>query len=313
MNPFAQTIGHTTAQEVLQRLFAHDRPPHALLMIGPAHVGKTHLAHQLIRFLLSTNQPLETLSDVTIVSRETDDKTGKRKAQLSVKQIRALTGRLNMTSLMGSWKIAFIEEAHLLSPGAANALLKTLEEPKGKTLLILRAPSVQSVMPTIVSRCQLLRLSVVPRAELTLALQKRGLAREEAQQLSARALGRPGLALRYVQDSELRAQKELAYTQARQLFAATLPEQFRAVMDILPKTEADKPLVLSRLLDDWSEVLRDELLETIGCTNWCFEPTPTRTRSDLNRLVHTLERLQEVRSALPHHINPHLALEHLFV
>lgn len=292
----AQIIGHKTAQDVLLRLFAHDRAPHALLLVGSTHVGKTHLATALIQHLLATTQPIEALTDVSLVTRLFDEKTGKRKSQISVKQIRSLTERLSMSSMAGSWKIGFIEEAHHLSMGAANALLKTLEEPKGQTLLILRAPSIESVPATIVSRCQYIRLSIVSRSELSHALQKRGLGPQEADQLAGRSLGRPGLALRYIQDSELRAQKELAYTQARTLFLeSALPEQMRSVLELIPKSEADKSRVLSRLLDDWSEALREEMLQG-------------RSKS-----FHYLKRIQEVRDALPHNINPHLALEHLFL
>lgn len=312
MNSFAQTIGHKTVQDVLMRLFAHQRLPHALLFVGPSHVGKTHLAISLIRHLLQTELPLEALADVSVLKRDQDEKTGKFKSQISVKQVRALTERLTMSPMNGDWKIALIEEAHLLSVGAANALLKTLEEPKGQTLLLLRAPNIESVLPTIASRCQLIRLSIVPRMELSRALEKRGLGPQEAKQITTRSLGRPGLALRYIQDSELRAQKELAQAQARTLFAATLPEQFRAVMELIPKAEADKSRVLSRLLDDWSEVLRDELLRAIGCHQWCFE-TESVSVSSIQQTARFLQRIQEVRAGLRHNINPHLALEHLFL
>ncbi len=315
MSPFAQTIGHKTAQDVLLRLFANDRTPHALLFVGPSHVGKTHLATALIRHLLRVNLPLEISPDVTFVHRERDEKTGKRKAQISVKQIRFLTQRLAMSSMGGSWKIGFIEEANLLSTGAANALLKTLEEPKGKTLLLLCAPSVESVLPTIASRCQCVRLAIVSRIDLSLALQKRGLGRHEAHQIASRCLGRPGLALRFLQDSELRAQKELAHEYARTLFSASLPEQFRSVQDLIPKSEIDKSPRLLRLLDDWSEVLRDEFLRSIGCESWCFEAEEGRKEQRMTRehQRRVLLRIQEVREALSHNINPHLALEHLFL
>ncbi len=312
MNPFAQTIGHTTAQDVLLRMFAHDRLPHALLFVGPSHVGKTHIAHALIRFLLNTNLSFNACADLSILQRDQDEKTGKCKTQISVKQIRALVERLNMSSMSGKWKIAFIEEAHRFSVGAANALLKTLEEPKGQTLIILRAPSVESVLPTIVSRCQLIRLSVVSRETIATALGKRGLSPTEARSIAARSLGRPGLALRYIQDGELRAQKELAIDQVQTLFSATLSEQFRSVMEILPKAEADKARVLARLLDDWSEVLRDDLLHTIGCHTWCFKEGDSFNGS-VQRTTHVLHRVQEIRDALRYPINPHLALEHLFL
>lgn len=294
MSPFSQTIGHKKAIAVFLRLFAGDRAPHALLIVGPSHVGKGHIIGELLKHLLQTDRPMEALPDVTVLKRQKDRKTEKQKQQIGVEQVRELTDRLSLSSLSGLWKIAIIEEAERLSDGAANALLKTLEEPKGQTLIILRAPSVESVLPTIASRCQHVRLSIVPQRELAAALQKRGLPDAEAQTLAARSLGRPGLAIRYIQDGELRARKELAREQVRTLFVAPLHERLRAVMELIPKTEEDKMRVLSSLLDDWSEVLRERMLED--------------TRS-----LEALRRVGQVREAIRHNINPHLALEHILL
>lgn len=267
-------------------MLEEDRLPHALLLVGQRHIGKTHLAEALIKTVFSTDRSLEMIADLVVVKRET--------SQISVKQIRQLCERLAMSSLDGSWKIGFIKEADHLSTGAANALLKTLEEPKGKTLLILRAPSVESVLPTIASRCQILRLTPVPRAELLSALEAQGLSNEEAMDITERSYGRPGLALRYLKDGELRAQKQLAEVQVDRLFNASLPEQFKAIFELIPKTEEDKTKVLRRLIDDWSEILRKEMLES-------------------GKHVRVLRCIQEVREALRHNVNPHLALEHIFL
>lgn len=307
MSFLSSTIGHQTAQTVLLRLFADDRTPHALLIVGPSHVGKRHIARGLMHYLHQTDQPLEMMADVTCLVREIDEKTGKRKAQISVKQVRALTDRLSLSSMTGSLKIGFIEEAHRLSIGAANALLKTLEEPKGKTLMLLRAPNVESVPATVVSRCQCVRLSIVTKSEIAKALEKHGLGPVDAQEIAERSLGRPGLAIRYIQDSQLRAQKELASDQAHTLFSASLTEQFRRVSEIIPKSEADKPRLLARLLDDWSEAIRAEMLNKLG------DQSSVADIHEVQRLARLLGRMEDVRVSLKNHINPHLALEHLFL
>lgn len=299
--PFLEhLIGHSKVKKVLERMLTEDRLPHALLLVGPRNVGKTLLAEMLIKALFKTERSLEMIADLTVVKREFDQKTKKHKSQISVKQIRQLCERLAMSSLDGSWKVAFIAEADHLSIGAANALLKTLEEPKGKTLIILRAPATESVLPTVASRCQVLRLTPMPRAELVTALEKRGLSKQEAIDLAVRSYGRPGLALRYINDSELRAQKQTAQEQATRLFQASLPEQFKSVFELIPKAEEDKARVLHRLIDDWAEVLRDQMLKSIGS-------------GEVEKTSRVLKRMQEVREALRHNVNPHLALEHIFL
>lgn len=306
MNPFSSTIGHTTAIEVLSRMISGNRLPHALMFVGPKSVGKTHIASNLIQQLFGTSQSMISLPDVILLKRDIDPKTSKRKSLISVKQVRAVIDRLSLSSFDGGWKVAFITEADRLSAGAANALLKTLEEPKGKTLIILRASSVESVLPTIASRCQTIRLSPVSKQEITLALQKRGLSKEEASLIAARSLGKPGLALRYVSDSELRARKETMMNQAKSLLRVSLPEQFRAVTELIPKTDVDKAQTLTKLLEDWSEVVRMEMIREIAASS--EDPTPRNDNAS-----RTLRAIQEVQQGLHHNINPHLALEHIFL
>ncbi len=313
MDLFEYTIGHKAAKEVLTVMLTQNRLPHALLLVGPNHVGKTHLATSLIKHLYKTDRSLEAIADVVVLKREKDKKTEKLKSQISVKQIRQLSERLALSALDGSWKVAFVQDADRLSIGGANALLKTLEEPKGQTLIILRAQSVESVLPTVASRCQILRLSPVARVELSFALEKKGLSKSEATTLAIRALGRPGLALRYMTDGELRAQKEIALSQTMHLFGSTLPEQFRSVNELLPKTEIDKARVLVRLIDNWSEVLRDHLLRTIGCIDWSFQTESSGLPLTQQQTLRVLRRMQQVREALRHNVNPHLALEHIFL
>ncbi|NBS41648.1 AAA family ATPase, partial [bacterium] len=145
-------IGHERIVERLKRQAEQGRLAHAYLFIGQEGVGKTAVAMGLIG----------SGSDFQQVSRREDEKTGKLKVTISVDQIRELRDRLSLTSFSGETKAAFIEEADRLSDGAANALLKTLEEPRGDTVIILRAETLESVSQTIASRCQVLRFCPVP-------------------------------------------------------------------------------------------------------------------------------------------------------
>ncbi len=303
IDPFSKTIGHKTARQVFLRMIENNQLPHAILIVGPKHVGKTHIVTALIQYLFKTTRHPSLISDVSHLTREVDPKTGKKKSAISVKQVRALVERLSMTPMEGNWKVAFVQEADRLSIGAANALLKTLEEPKGNALIILRAPSVESVLQTIASRCQIFRLSPVAKSEISPALQKRGLSKKESEEISDRSLGCPGIAIRYIQDGEMRARKETAIAQVETLMNASLTEQFRSVFELIPKTEIDKSIALSHLLDDWSEVLRANLLKTVA----------EDQTNNMSKTVRVLNCIQTVREAVSHNINPHLSLEHIFI
>lgn len=319
MDPFASVIGHQSAKEVLLRMISHDRLPHALLFVGQHSVGKTSVIKSLIKHLMHTgSRSIAACPDITLVEREISADS-KRKTAISIKQIRTVIDRLSMTSFTGVWKIAFIKEADRLSTGAANALLKTLEEPKGQTLIILRAPSRESVLPTVASRCQTIHLTSVSSAQIADALQKRGFSKDEAEQIAKRSYGRPGIALRYMSDSAFRARKEAATHQIQHLLKAQLPEQFRSVTELIPKTDFDKAHSLSKLLDDWTEVIRDKMMEEIASLGYSTGLAMTRTKSNRDHSVKAhctfrlLRAIEEVQEGLKHNINPHLALEHIFL
>ncbi|MBI5794286.1 AAA family ATPase [Candidatus Uhrbacteria bacterium] len=296
MELFSSIIGHTPAKEVLGKMVAHTSLPHALLFIGSDHVGKTMVAKALCREVLGV-QNLETQPDYLELKRLDDEKTGKRKSNISVRQVRDLVGRLSMTSFTGDTKVIFIEEAHKLSMGGANALLKTLEEPKGQTLFILRAPSLEDVPATIASRCQVMRFTVVAQTAIVDGLICAGFSQSDAHEAALHSEGRPGLALRFLKDSAYRAVRETDRAQAEAFLAASLPERLRLVMEFIPKGEVNSASRLQKVITELQTVARRQLLLT--------------TSSTCPPLVSFLNRLCETRQAARHNINPHLALEHI--
>ncbi len=308
---FAKVIGHETVSEVLSRALAGGRLSHAYLLVGPEGVGKSTFARGLLAEFLET-QPatLEAHPDFLSLSRLTDEKTGKEKSQISVEQIRDVTERMAMSSFSGR-KAVWIEEADRLNPAAANALLKTLEEPDGQALFLLRASSLDSVMPTIASRCQIIRFHLVPRQTMADALQKRGLPRSEAEQLAATAVGRPGWALRFLQDGAWRAARETVQGQVRELMSESLPARFRRIGTLLPKEEVNKAAVLEETLEAWERLVRDRLLAAIGCADLALDAPVSEAEATGPLWVRTLSAIRESREAIRHNINPQLALEHV--
>ncbi len=294
-----------------------DQLPHAILFIGAHHIGKTLMAQQLIESLFPSGHSIESNPDYMELACLIDEKTGKKKSNISVEQVREVCERMGMSSMNGGWKVVFIREANTLSNGAANAFLKTLEEPKGKTLFILRAPSLESVPATIASRCQILRFHAVPRLMLTEALVKKGYTRPDAISAAAFSLGRPGRALRYLTKSEERSQSDIGITQALDLFSASLPKQIRIAAELLPKEDVNKRLVAEQTILNWQGVLRDVLLESIGCTELMTHTEHVSKihtmgeRLKLERIIALLHRLKDSRAALHHNTNPLLTLEHI--
>ncbi|MBI4437407.1 AAA family ATPase [Candidatus Uhrbacteria bacterium] len=291
MEAFPSLIGQPHVKEVLSRMVLHKTLPHALLFVGPDHVGKTTLAGALCQEVLGTKR-LDRHPDYLELKRLEDEKTGNRKSMISVRQVRDLVGRLSLSSFSGGVKVAFIIEAHKLSMGAVNALLKTLEEPKGQVLFLLRAPSREDLPATIVSRCQVMRLALVGQSEIAERLVRAGFSQTDAQEAALHSEGRPGLALRFLKDSAYRAQRQTDRAQAEAFFAARLPERLRLVVELIPKSEANAASRLQKVVTELQAVARRQLF---------INPSS----------ISFLNRLSEVRQAARHNINPHLALEHV--
>src|SRR3989338_6024472 len=140
---FQDIIGHQAVIRFLEASLNYQTVSHAYLFIGPRGVGKTAVLTRFLSGLIGgARADLDaflTYPDFTLVRRGADEKTGKLKKNITVEQIREMRGRLAMGSFLNSWKIAVIDGAENLSEEAANALLKTLEEPTRKTVIVLLA------------------------------------------------------------------------------------------------------------------------------------------------------------------------------
>lgn len=155
---------------------AANKLPHALMLTGPKGIGKRHLAEALAQLVLCqapfNGSPCKTCRACKLNQVKTHpdmlwlelDEGGKT---IKVDQVRALTETLAKTAQQGGYKVVILEPAEAMNINAANALLKSLEEPAVQTLMILISHNPSSVLPTIRSRCQL-RLMPMPRQEQVL-------------------------------------------------------------------------------------------------------------------------------------------------
>lgn len=205
----------------LQARRERDALPHALLVCGPEGLGKREFAGRFVRGLLC-QQPVQgeacghcrscalldagTHPDRVAVGYGLR-KDGVQRSEIVIDQIRELSARLAMASQFGGWQVATIDPADALNAAAANALLKTLEEPAAQTMLVLVADAPWRLPQTIRSRCQRIEFHLPEPAQALAWLQAQGVA-DPASALQA-AGGNPGLARRWAEEGALERRREV--------------------------------------------------------------------------------------------------------
>src|SRR5262245_32502272 len=208
--PFNDVIGHRSSIAALQTAVAHERLAHAYLFYGEAAIGKrltaVRFAQALVCEQASPTQTIEscgtcrscqqiesrTHPDFFVIEPDTELAT----PQIKIEQIREIEQQMIYRPLVGERKICLIDEADRMTIGAANALLKTLEEPPDHSLFLLISNRPAALPATIRSRCQALRFSTPTRTQVEAALIRlRNLPPAEARFLAMVCEGRIGEAL----------------------------------------------------------------------------------------------------------------------
>jgi DNA polymerase III subunit delta' len=185
-------VGQDAALRIAARAIRGARPPQAWLICGPPRVGKATLAYRIARYLLAhgagdggaedlsvpANDPASlqvaagSHPGLLLLQRGINPDTGKMMTVLGVGEIRRLAGFFGMTSGAGGWRITIVDTADEMNDNAANALLKLLEEPPSRAMLLLLSNTPGRLLPTIRSRCQRLVLRPLDEKTLTAALEK---------------------------------------------------------------------------------------------------------------------------------------------
>jgi DNA polymerase-3 subunit delta' len=206
-------VGQAGAEAALRDAARGGRLAHAWLISGPAGIGKATLAYRFARWLLAgaSGESLAldpahptfrrvaagTHADLLTVERGFDEKRKRERAEIVVDDVRRVADFLRRTPAEGGWRVVVLDGAETLNRNAANALLKVLEEPPARAMLLLTCAAPGLLLPTIRSRCRALRLQPLDDAAMA-ALLASLLAEpspERRERLAALAEGSPGRAL----------------------------------------------------------------------------------------------------------------------
>ena len=264
-----EVFGHDWAVEMLQQHVANATLRHAYLLTGPAGVGRRTLAIRLAQALncaspTAAGVPCRTCrtckqieagqnADLLVVQAETEGGT------LKVEQVREVQKFLSLRPYLSPYKIVLLLRFQEANPNAQNALLKTLEEAPSYGILLLTADNAEQLLPTIISRCEILRLRPLSVEAVAEFLETRGVEAAQARLLAHLSGGRPGVALSLSGDEKALGFRTEKLDDLAGLLAARRRERF----SYAEKLVKDKDVFRQTLLI-WLAYWRDVLLKTAG-------------------------------------------------
>ena len=239
-------IGHAGAEARLANAFARGRLAHAWLIAGPRGIGKATLAYRFARHVLASSsayahRPERSLfdkpgtvpegqglyldpahpvfrrvaagghADLFTVEPAFDEKKGARRTEIVIEDVRGVGEFLSLTPAEGGWRVVVVDCADDMNRNAANAVLKVLEEPPARALLLLVSHNPGALLPTIRSRCQRLALAPLDPGDAARVIGglMPSLSEAEAVELARLAEGSPGRALELASEDGLALQQEL--------------------------------------------------------------------------------------------------------
>lgn len=255
-------VGHQKQIDYLEHRAKDNSAVGAYIFSGPAQIGKKTIALEWLSHLFSQNLRQDFAHpDFAFVEPLIDAETGQQNKEIEIAQIKTLIEKLQLKPVLMPFKAAIIDQAHLLNVESQNALLKTLEEPPGRAIIILIADNVLRLLPTIVSRCEVIKFHFVSRKQMVELANANKLAADQKREMMLNlSLGRPGRLMDFASkegefDSWLKRLK-----QCGQIARAGIPERLEYVKQVINSKEDED---INELLELWQYYFREKLLEAL--------------------------------------------------
>lgn len=303
----------------LNRGLSQGQLAHAYLLVGPPHIGKDTLALQLAQAVncVGEDPPCGQCTqcrriergihpDIQRIAPTPDEKTGRMHTEIRLDQVLAIERAIALQPYEGRYRVFIFEGAERLSPEAANALLKTLEEPPAHVLLLLTATEEDALLPTIRSRCQRLELRPLPEDRLVAVLAgEHGVTPEDARLLARISGGKVGWALSAVANPRLLDERQRRLETLLSVVDGGLERRFQYAQELAQQFGRDRGAVREELgfwLLWWRDllVLMQQAPELVVNVDWrqTLEERAGRLHTGevarvVRELVATLERLEQ--------------------
>ena len=295
-------FGHVEAEAALLAAYRSGRIPHAFLIVGPKGIGKATLAYRMARFVMAHPDPAAPdVSKATSLAVDENDPVARRIAGqgqpdflviervlndkgvlhklIRVEDVRETVPFFGSTAREGGWRIAIVDAVDELNASGANALLKVLEEPPERALLLLVSHSASRVLPTIRSRCRIVTLRPLAENDVAAAVAAAtGAAANDANVVEAAAASDGSVA------------RALSMLDGD---ALELRQQALALLDRLPSTDAKALHALGEAIAGTDAAPLGAFIDTVN--DW-LSLRLDRDKAEigrLNRLAEASERINE--------------------
>lgn len=268
-------LGHEWAVDMLRRHVARGDTRHAYLFAGAPGLGRRTLALRLAQalncekpvapgepcFTCRTCKQIEEMRhpDLNVVEPVDSDLVPSPTGEIRISQIRDLQKTFHLKPYQSQYRVAIFLRFQDANDNAANALLKTLEEAPAHAILLLTADNPEQLLPTINSRCEILRLRPLPIEAIVADLMDRGVDEDRARLLAHISGGRPGFARRLVDDATVLEKREERLNDLQTILPASRVEKFSYAEKLARDKDAMRQTILV-----WLSYWRDVLLRVAG-------------------------------------------------
>ena len=308
-------IGHDKILNFFAKVKQAGKFSHAYCFVGPEQVGKKRIAEEISANLLKTERnKLAINGDYNLVEQLFDEKSQKTNKDINVVQIRELRDYLTRYSYYGGYKVAIIDNAEKMNVEAANAFLKTLEEPTKKTILFIITHDETQLPDTIISRCQTIYFQPVKK-DLLINYLKDKVDANKIDEMVRLSQGLPGKIITWLEDKiDFEWQKQEVLR-----FQSLLGKPFYKKNQLINDLYGDKSdhiatrQQLQKVLSVWQILIRDIFLQQVGLDKLnIYHLNNNKIWS--KKLINQLEKdIQETKSLLEKNIHPKLLVENILL